>query len=192
MSTARPAQLADVLAVTEQVVSAIRPGQWSAPTPCSEWRVRDLVDHLVLGNRMLAGVLAGHPLQDEAARLQATDQLGADPTSAYRQAGETVLAAFRRPGALDDLVSVPFGSVPGEVALHLRITEMTVHGWDLARAIDVPVCFPVGVVEQELQFSREALGTWPAGDRRFAPPYPVDDDAPTLDRLVALLGRSPG
>jgi uncharacterized protein (TIGR03086 family) len=80
--------------------------------------------------------------------------------------------------------------VPGVVALHLRITDVLVHGWDLARAIGGTPAFPDDLVAQELAFSRAALDGLPPERSPFAAPQPVADDAPLIDRLAACLGRS--
>lgn len=84
---------------------------------------------------------------------------------------------------------MPFGTVPGIVALHLRITEVLVHGWDLARATHQVARFPDDIVEQELEFTRGRLPDVSSARRPFAPPRPVPDDAPAIDRLAACLGR---
>jgi uncharacterized protein (TIGR03086 family) len=78
------------------------------------------------------------------------------------------------------------------VALQLRIVEAVVHGWDLARAIGRRADFPEEIVQQALQFTRAQLGrlgSTQGGRGPFAPPEAVADDAPTSDRLAALLGR---
>ena len=87
-------------------------------------------------------------------------------------------------------MTVPFGTVPGAVALHLRTTEVLAHGWDLARATGQSVEFPADVAERELAFSQSALEQLPPDRRPFAPPQPVSPDAPAIERLVACLGRS--
>jgi uncharacterized protein (TIGR03086 family) len=87
-------------------------------------------------------------------------------------------------------VTVPFGTVPGVVALHLRLTEILVHGWDLAHATGQTATFPDDLVEQELDFTRGKLADVPSNRSPFAPPQEVADDAPALDRLAACLGRS--
>ena len=109
---------------------------------------------------------------------------------AYRDSAAALLDALARPGALDKIVTVPFGTVPGVVALHLRITEILVHGWDLARATGQQTAFADDVAEQELAFSRAKLADIPPGRRPFGPPQPAADDAPAIDRLAACLGRS--
>jgi uncharacterized protein (TIGR03086 family) len=180
-------QLRRALDATAAVIGAIRDDQWAAPTPCRDWRVRDVVNHLVGGHRGFAAVLSGEPRPDHVA-----DQLGDDPVGAYRRSGEALLQAFSRPGVMEAAVTVPAGTVPGVVAWHLRLTEALVHGWDLARATGQPVTgLPADLAEQELGFSRVQMERLPPGRRPFAPSRPVADDAPAIDRLVALLGRAP-
>lgn len=111
------------------------------------------------------------------------------PAAAYRDSADAVLAAFALPGVLERVVAVPFGSVPGIVALHLRIVEVLVHGWDLARATRQPVRFAEDLAEQELEFTRARLGDVPPARSPFGPPQPVADGAPAIDRLAACLGR---
>jgi uncharacterized protein (TIGR03086 family) len=169
----------------EQLIAALRADQWAAPTPCTEWNVRNLVNHVVRGNRLFAAALRGEPPPP----AEPADVLGDDPVAAYRAASNEMQEAFRQPGALDRVVNVPFGSVPGGVALHLRNTELLVHGWDLARATGQAANFPEAAAQQELEFSRRALSQIPPGRTPFGPPQPVADDAPAIDQLAGLLGR---
>jgi uncharacterized protein (TIGR03086 family) len=187
-------QLAGALDVAEDLVAGVPDDRWDAPTPCADWTVRDLVNHLVGGNLLFAGVLGGEPTPslEELGRGQGVDRLGDDPVAAFRVAADTLLAAFRQPGALEQVVTVPVGTVPGIGALHLRLVETLVHGWDLARATGRPPGFPEALAEQELAFSRAKLADVPPDRTPFAPPQPAPDDAPALDRLAALLGRDVG
>jgi uncharacterized protein (TIGR03086 family) len=175
--------LRQLLDVVQTAVAAVREDQWTAPTPCSEWNVRDLVNHIVRGNRLFALAVRGEPPPEPG------DALGADPMAAYRAAASELLEAFGQPEAMQRMISVPFGTVPGAIALHLRNTELLVHGWDLARATGQTVDFPERLVEHELQFSRAAIDQIPPGRTPFAPPQPVAEDAPAIDRLAGLLGR---
>jgi uncharacterized protein (TIGR03086 family) len=91
---------------------------------------------------------------------------------------------------LERSVTVPFGTIPGIVALHLRMTELLVHGWDLARATGQRPAFPDDLAEQELAFTRSKLTDIPPDRSPFGPPQPVADDAAAIDRLAACLGRN--
>jgi uncharacterized protein (TIGR03086 family) len=186
------AQLEEALELAGRLVSGVKPDQWELPTPCTEWNVRQLVDHLVLGQQLFARVLRGEPFEQAFAAVRSVDdRLGDDPAGAYDVSAREVLAAFTAPGVLEQLVRVPFGTVPGAVAGHLRIIECLVHGWDLAIALGVPFDPPAGLVEQEIAFSGPLLGQVPPGRHVFAPSRAISDEAPPIERLAALLGRGP-
>jgi uncharacterized protein (TIGR03086 family) len=186
------AALTTALDGTGELVAAVTPDQWDAPTPCSEWTVRRLVNHVVGGNRLVARVLRGEPLPplDQLGRRASVDQLGEDAAAGYRASVDDLLAALREPGVLDRPHTLPAGTLPGPAVVHLRTVETLVHGWDLARATGRPAPFPEELAEGELAFSRDLLGRLPEGRQPFAPSRPVADDAPAIDRLAALLGRS--
>jgi uncharacterized protein (TIGR03086 family) len=166
-------QLADALERTGRLIAGIRADQWHDPTPCAEWDVRGVVDHLIKGNANLVAALG-------AGEVATTD---------YDQVSARLLEAVRQPAALDRMVTVPAGTVPGTFALHLRLTELLVHGWDIARATGQKTDFPEELAEEELRFSERALEVIPPDRRPFDSPKPAPENAPTIERLAALLGR---
>jgi len=178
------ARLAVAVPLTGHLVGAVEPDQWELATPCPDWTVRDVVNHLVLGHRRFAAALTGG-----TPPASGDDLLGGDPESAYWSSAEAMLAAFRAEGALDRPVSIPAGTLPGSVACELRVVEALVHGWDLARATGRTLEFPADLVEDSIAFSRVQRGRLPADRTPFGPSQPARDDAPPLDRLAALLGR---
>lgn len=188
-------QLKRALAGTEALIAAIRPEQWSDPTPCPGWTISDLVAHLVAGNRAFTTILRGEkpPVAPAPSNDTTTTTTSApiDGLADYRSQAPALLAAFAQPGVLEQMVTVPAGTVPGIVALHLRITELLVHGWDLAHATAQPTTgLPADLAEQELAFTRGALPNLPPGHSPFGPPQPISDTAPAIDRLAAYLGRA--
>jgi uncharacterized protein (TIGR03086 family) len=166
-------QLADALERTGRLIAGIRDDQWHDPTPCAEWDVRAVVDHLIKGNASLVGALGAGEVE----------------TADYQEVAARLLDAFRQPGVMDRIVTVPAGTVPATFALHLRLTELVVHGWDIARATGQKTDFPKDLAEEELRFSERALDQIPPDRRPFRPPKPAPENAPTIDRLAALLGR---
>jgi uncharacterized protein (TIGR03086 family) len=136
-------------------------------------------------------VLRGEPLPERLGLRDPADQLGDDPAGACRASGEELLAALRQPGVLERAHTLPAGTLPGPAVVHLRTVETLVHGWDLARATGRTLDVPDALVEPEIGFSRGLLGRLPEGRSPFAPSQAVAGDAPALDRLVALLGRTP-
>jgi uncharacterized protein (TIGR03086 family) len=185
-------ELAQALDATDRLVAAVEDSDWSAATPCSEWTVRQLVNHVVGGNRVFARILTGGELPPlaELGRNRGLDVLGDDPVAAYRESAAGLLSAFRQPGVLERMVDIPIGSVPGIAALQLRIVESLVHGWDLAQAIGQPLTAPDELAEYALAFSQARLADLPPGRTPFGPPQPVAAEASAIERLVALLGRS--
>lgn len=179
-------QLCVALDTTGQVLDGVGEQQWAGPTPCPDWDVSALASHVVIGNLRFAGALAG--------RLSAVEPApaGVSLPQAYRESAAALLAAFSEPGALERTVTVPFGTVPGTVALHLRVTELLVHGWDLARATGQTVTFPEDLAAAELDFTVRLLPQVPPDRSPFGPPQPAALDAPAIDRLAAMLGRRVG
>ncbi len=172
---------------TDRVIAGIGADQWDNPTPCDEWNVGQLLDHLVAGNMHVATALGGKESSDVVSGTSGDRRL-----EGFRSSADALVEAFERPGALSEMVTVPFGTVPGTMALSLRITEILVHGWDLARSTGLEVAFPDGAVGAALAFSRIAIERVPPGRRPFAPPREAPVDAPLIDQLAALLGRDPG
>jgi uncharacterized protein (TIGR03086 family) len=165
------------------LIDQIAAGQWMAPTPCTEWNVRDLVNHLAGMNLVLVALFEGSPMPERGA-----DRLGADPAGAYRRSAAALQAAAARPGVLERSQSTRVGAATGAERLQWRIVDLLVHGWDLAQATGVAVELPDDLVEQALTLVRARLPSQPRAGR-FADPQPIRDDAPAIDRLAALTGR---
>lgn len=123
----------------------VRPEQWTAPTPCAEWNVRQLVNHMVRGNLNYVDLLAGGSREDFL-RMRDADALGDDPVAAYTASVQLVADAFGRPGALDQVLDYPLGRVTGRQALAVRATDSVIHAWDLAQAVGVDGRLDPGLV----------------------------------------------
>lgn len=171
--------LAQALDEAGGLVDGVAPHQWERPTPCTAWSVRDVVEHLTAGNHATASALRDGP-----------GQVGTSVPKDFKESADELLRAFAEPGAVDRVVAVPLGRVPGVVALHLRLVEALVHGWDLARATGQAARFDDETAERALAFTLDKLADVPADRSPFGPPQPVAADAPALDRLAACLGRT--
>jgi uncharacterized protein (TIGR03086 family) len=181
-------QLALALDLTGELVAGVGADQWADPTPCDEWTVADLVTHMVTGNYVFASILHGTPLA-QARSAAAAVQPGDDLAERYRDGAAKLVNAFGQPGVLEQMFTIPVGTLPGVGVAHIRLVEMLVHGWDLAQATGQATPFPEGLVEPELAFTRAQLDALPPERRPFRPPQPAADDAPAIIRLVACLGR---
>ena len=166
------------------MIGAVRPDQWSAPTPCEQWDVRRLVEHLVGMNLVFAAMLAGDSPPQRGEGL-ASDAL----PRAFSDSADALLAAFAEPGALERAYTGPLGSATGSDRLKIRLYDLLAHGWDLAQATGHPVqLLPDDAAEDVLGFVREQLVD-ESRTGRFGPPRTAPEDAPAIERLVAFLGR---
>jgi uncharacterized protein (TIGR03086 family) len=165
------------------LISRVGPDQWDAPTPCSEWNVRDVVNHVVEGNQVFVALVDGGPMPERG-----TDHLGDDPAGAYRASAAVLRDAFGRPGVLERSYPGPFGKGTGAEILQIRVADLLTHGWDLVQATAIPADLPEEVAEQALAFIRIQLANQPRAPR-FADPQPIDDTAPAIEQLAAFTGR---
>ncbi|WP_441963553.1 TIGR03086 family metal-binding protein [Mycolicibacterium houstonense] len=169
------------LDVLQRVLHGITPDDLSRRTPCREFDVAGLTDHL-LTSITLIGSAAGAQLPDRDQQASVEDQV----ISAARSA----VAAWRRRGVTG---TVPFGDgeMPAAVMARILSMEFLVHAWDYARATGQAVEVSDEAPEQVLAWSRAVLT--PEGRVRagFDDPVEIADDAPALDRLLAFTGRRP-
>jgi uncharacterized protein (TIGR03086 family) len=168
-------------------VHEVRADQWTAPTPCSEWDVRTLVNHLVVEQLWVPDMLAGRTIADVGDRYDG-DQLGDDPVAAWDAAAARALEAFSEPGALSRTVHLSYGDVPAADYCREMTMDATVHSWDLARAIGADDRLDPALVEDAHELVEPRVDTW-QGLGLFAPPVDVAPDADLQTRLLALLGR---
>jgi uncharacterized protein (TIGR03086 family) len=106
---------------------------WSAPTPCADWDVRTLVNHVVGEELWTVPLLEGRTIAEVGDRFDG-DVLGALPTDVVDSAAKAAVVAFEEPGAHDRTVSLSFGETPAaEYGMQL-IADHVIHGWDLAVA----------------------------------------------------------
>jgi len=175
------------------LVARVLPPDLSLPTPCAEWDLGHLLAHMTLQHRGFAAAAAGHG--GDLGSWQPRP-LGDDPGRDYAQAAESVIAAFAEPDVLHRDVLLPeitSTPLPGRLAIGFHLVDFVVHGWDVARTLDIPYELPPDVLAVALPIA-EAV---PDGETRllpdsaFAPRLPHPGEDP-LDRILALLGRDPG
>ena len=176
-------------AAQDSVVAVLRwaeEDQWSEGTPCPDWDVRALVEHLITGNERFVVRLAGEQPGPPHDRSGSTTK---DLVEAYEQTNGEVLEAFGQPAAMQRVSQWPIGPLQGTDALGLKITETLVHGWDLQQALGTRIDFDEATIADAHAWSEPMLARIPEGRNPFGTPQECRPDAPALDRLAALLGR---
>jgi uncharacterized protein (TIGR03086 family) len=185
----------DELAVRASVdlVARAQPADMARPTPCADWTLHGLIAHMAAQHHGFAAAAAG---DGDPARWRPR-RLGADPVAEYRASAQAVLAAFTADGVLDREFPLPeftaAPSFPGRQAVSFHFVDYVVHSWDVAKALGLEARFAPDLLEAALRVARDV----PDGEFRLAPgsAFAVAvawPGGPPLDRLVALLGRSPG
>ncbi len=162
----------------------------SRPTPCGEWDVRALVQHVVSELAWIAPLVEGKTIADVGGALDG-DLLGADPLAAFHHHCRAAHDALEQPGALERTVHLSFGDHSALYYADQVGGDVLVHAWDLAKALDQDDSLPDDLVAWGEQWSadvREQFG--PAMADYFATPVPVPDDADPQTRWLAGLGRS--
>jgi uncharacterized protein (TIGR03086 family) len=182
------------LALTDLIV-AVRDDQLSDPTPCPDYTVGDLADHI--GGLAMAFTAAARK-QDLAGSAGggSGDATRLEPGWRERVAADLdrLAAAWRDPAAYVGEATAGGVTMPAPVAASVALNEVVVHGWDLATGLrrdftardeDVAACMAFAE-----PFS--APGTEAMRGTAFGPVVPVPPDAPALTRLLGLMGRRAG
>jgi len=173
---------------TGRIVAAVRPEQLGLPTPCRDWDVRLLLNHIIGGNHMFAEVARGGTV-DAAGEME--DHTRPDPGSNYLASAEAVFAAWAEPGAMERRCRMPFGEIPAPAAVSIHFLDVVVHGWDLARATGQEAVIDADLAAEALDISHGFLSPELRQLGAFGPEIPASTDDPLHDRLVAFMGRTP-
>jgi uncharacterized protein (TIGR03086 family) len=170
-------------------VHAVAPDQWSHPTPCRDWEVRVLVNHLVAEQLWVPPLLAGKRVADLGADFATGDVLGADPVAAWDAAADAAAAAFAEPGALERTVHLSYADRPGEEYAREMVFDLVVHSWDLARGIAGNEVLDPTLVEAV--YASIEPDTDLAATGLFDEPVPVPAESDEQTKLIAFTGRRP-
>lgn len=181
------AELEDVLHTTSAIVAGVKPDQYGLPTPCPDYDVGTLVNHIV----GWVTVFADGATQESSKTNPATYRVGSDPAVEYDASAQRLIAAFRD-GAADRDIDLGNGPSPGSMILGVILMEDIGHGWDLAMATDQPAPYS----ERSIKAAKAAAEAnlkpeYRGADKSFGEIVEVADDAPPLDELIGLLGRDP-
>jgi uncharacterized protein (TIGR03086 family) len=179
-----PLQQLDQLApVLGGVVAGIGGEELDVPTPCADYTVRGVLEHMVGGAAAFAAGFRGEPAP------AADGNAAVDVLARFGPAMTGLIDAVHAPGALDRTIAAPFGDVPGPAFACFVVLDGLVHGWDLATATGQPYDPPATLVADVYAFAEEAIVPAMREAGMFAPPAEVPADATPIERLVALTGR---
>lgn len=163
------------------VIAGIAPDQLDAPTPCAEFSVRGVLEHMIGGATSFAAAYRGEPAPEPDL---------SDVLAGFGRALTELGAAVSSPGALDKTLATPFGEVDGAWFARYIVLDGLVHGWDLATATGQSYEPPDDLVAAVDAFARESLPGL-RGEGTFSGPVDPPEGASPIERLAAFTGRRP-
>jgi uncharacterized protein (TIGR03086 family) len=193
---------ARAVALGGSVIGGVKPDQLHGATPCTEFDVSVLLDHLVMVLERTAAIGRG----DNAMSVQPVTRTEGW-ADAWRAAAHANQDAWSDDATLDRKVELPWTSMPGADLLRMYTSEVNVHTWDLATATgqrpawdDEVVGVAFAAMQEQLPAEgrkamiEEAMKHMPPGTPMvfpFAEAVEVPASASPIDRLAAWTGRDP-
>ena len=179
-------QLSQILPALNGVVERISPWQLTDPTPCDEFNVSDILDHMIVLGGSFGSLFRG----EEPPEIDAPAVAGWVPAPEFTKTMDDLLDAVHSPGAMERTVPTPLGEMPGETFARLVAFDGLIHGWDLASSVGADFEVPAQVVASVDEFARQAL----TDDMRDGDMFKAATTPPTgasaLEALAAFSGRS--
>ncbi len=172
-------------------LDGLSPERWAGPTPCADWDVRALLNHIVYEDLWTVPLMEGATIAEVGDRYEG-DLLGDDPLAAAHAACDMAVTATASGVVAGQIVHLSFGDVPAEEYAHQLAADHMIHGWDLAVATGGDTSMDREMVE--------ALATWFAANEaayRSAGAIaerPAGDGTPgdAWAELLRAFGRDPG
>jgi uncharacterized protein (TIGR03086 family) len=168
--------LSRALRQAEGLIATVTPDQASLPTPCAEWDLGTLVNHVVRDTTQFTKMAGGAKWESGEIALEPDEWL-----VAFTSGSDDLLAAWRGNGSLDEA---------GTNRISQQIAEFSVHGWDIARATGHTRELDAEVAAFGLGWAKQALKPEYRG-AAFGPEVEIASDAPEPDQLAAFFGRRP-
>jgi uncharacterized protein (TIGR03086 family) len=179
-------QLSHILPTLSSTVDRIQATQMNDPTPCSNFTVHDVLNHMIVLGGTFAHLFRG----EQPPEITPPNADGRVPSAEFRHTMDDLLASVRSVGALERTIAAPIGAMPGSTFARFVAFDGLMHGWDLARSTGVSFEVPVEVVAAVDQFAHVALTADLRDGDTFKDPTNPPPDADPIERLAAFSGRT--
>jgi uncharacterized protein (TIGR03086 family) len=175
------------------IVAGVKQDQLSSPTPCSEWNVKALIDHLIGGAQYLSSSLSGNPSApgDAGGSAPSSGSNAAELAATYGSLTAEALRAAANPAALETRIETPVGEMSGGQFMGILFIDHLIHSWDLAKATGQSTRLDPELVQICYQMCAPIIIEMGRERGAFGPAVPVPDSASTQDKLLGYLGRQP-
>lgn len=162
---------------------------WSKPTPCSEWNVRALVNHVVSEDRWTRPLVEGMTIAEVGDAFDG-DLLGEDPKGAARAAAEDAMTAVAERLPAGGKVHLSYGDEDIDEYIRQMVADHLIHGWDLAVATRQNRKLDPELVAEVAEWFRNREEMYRSGGAIAVRPQSVAGGNPQADLLIAF-GRNP-
>jgi uncharacterized protein (TIGR03086 family) len=179
-------QLESIVPSLNEMVERMWHGQLEYATPCAEFTVHDLLDHMIVLGGAFAPMFRGEP----GTEVTAPAVYGWVPVAEFTKSMNDLVDAVRSPGAMERVIDSPVGQVDGATFCRFVALDGLVHGWDLATAIGARWDPPAAVVGAVDEFARAAISAEVRESGAFAAEVEASADATPLQQLIAFTGRT--
>lgn len=149
-----------------------------ARTPCDQWDVRTLLNHMLDTKNYFVGAARGEEVSPPA--QTPPDLLGDDPLADFERGRSEMLSTYGAPGVIEKTGP----------SLGIAFSDQLLHGWDLAQATEQDATMPDGLPEAAFEMIH---GRFTDDQRKgvFKPEVDVPANASAQDKLLAYTGRKP-
>jgi uncharacterized protein (TIGR03086 family) len=182
--------LAGVLTKTADVVDGVKEGDWDSPTPCSDYKVKDLLGHMVGWSASFEAAANGRTPEADPTAYQPSEKSAQE----FRAAVDSIVAGWKANGVDREVLLVGASRMPGQMVFDMTMMEYLAHGWDLGTATGQSL--PYTDEEAEAVLARAQNGPlanaeYRGPDQPFGPIVDVPADAPAIERFAGFMGRTP-
>jgi uncharacterized protein (TIGR03086 family) len=172
---------------TDKFVKNVKAEDFGKQSTCSEWSVRDLLNHIVGENLWVPELLAGKTMEEVGTKYDG-DVLGEDPGAAWEQSSMEAISAVEDLKDLDQVTHLSFGDFPASEYLKQMIVDITIHGWDVAKSTNQDDKLDEELAEKAFELFVPMAEEWRQGGA-LEEKVKVDEDASFQVKLLALSGR---
>jgi len=182
-----PSTLARSQQIAATVLDSVSPDQLDRSTPCTQWTVAQVIDHLVGAQHWARSGMEGVEMTDTGEGSSAGDF-----RATFRAAATSSLAAFNVDGALARTVNPGFGDMPAVGLLAMAATDTFTHAWDLAKATGQSTDLDPELAAELLTSARASIPPTFRSEEGsiFGLEQTAPEGATAADQLAAFLGRT--
>ncbi|NNN13864.1 MAG: TIGR03086 family protein [Acidimicrobiaceae bacterium] len=168
------------------LIENVGPQQLHLPTPCPEYDVNMLVNHIIGWLQRFESGVNGRTFDGDPGKF-----VSSNPVNDFRNASAGLLAGWSK-GGIERTVRLGNSDLPGKMVMSMTLTEYLTHGCDLAVATDQAVPFSEEEIALVLERASATLGEQYRGEGKpFGHIVDVTESAPLLDRFLGFMGRQP-